>query len=109
MRTINELTIGKNSMIPDTYTAAYDDGTEGTRRSRREDAERDYTHANGSTGHVRAAIEKYGRDSNVFCAWSAIHADFRSSYRGARHCLALDSTTGATVLAQWLGPDVLPR
>lgn len=109
MRTINELTIGKYSTLPDTYTAAYDDGTEGPRRARREDAEQDYREANTATGDVRAAIERYRRDSGVFRAWSKIHPDNRSNYRDTRHCLALDTTTGATVLARWLGPDALPR
>jgi hypothetical protein len=109
MSTVNELTIGKHATLPDTYTAAYDDGTRGPHRSRRRDAERDYTDANTATGDVRTAIEKYGRTSKVFRAWSTIHPDFRSNYRDERHCLALDSISGATVLVRWLGPDALPQ
>lgn len=106
---INELTIGKYATRPDTFTAAYDDGTEGPRRSRREDAEKDYREANAATGDIRSAIERYGRDSGVFRAWSALHPDSRSNYDGRRHCLAYDRRSGGTTLAPWLGPDVLPR
>ena len=107
--TIHELTIGMYARTPDTFTAAYDDGTTGPHRSRREDAERDYTEANTATGEIRAAIESYRLHSDVFRAWSEIHADFRSNYLGRRHVLALDTRTGGSVLAPWLGPDALPH
>jgi hypothetical protein len=106
---IHELTIGMYARTPDTFTAAYDDGTSGPHRGRREDAERDYTEANTATGEVRAAIENYRRDSAVFRPWARIHPDYRSNYLGCRHVLALDTRTGGTVLAPWLGPDALPK
>lgn len=106
---IHELTIGKYATRPDTFAAAYDDGTTGPHRSRREDAERDYAEANTATGEIRAAIERYRRDSAIFRPWQRIHPDSRSNHHGTRHVLALDSRTGGTVLAPWLGPDVLPR
>lgn len=106
---IHELTIGKYATRPDTFAAAYDDGTTGPHRGRREDAERDYSEANAATGAIRKAIERYRKDSAIFRAWERIPPDFRSNYGGKRHALALDSRTGGTVLTPWLGPDALPR
>lgn len=104
---IHELTIGMYARTPDTFAAAYDDGTTGPHRGRREDAARDYTEANTATGATRTASENYRRDSAVFRAWSKIHPDFRSDYLG--HVLTLDTRTGGSVLAPWLGPDALPQ
>lgn len=106
---IHELTIGMYARTPDTFAAAYDDGTTGPHRGRREDAVRDYTEANTATGATRTAIENYRRDSAVFRPWSKIHPDFRSDYLGRRHVLTLDTRTGGSVLAPWLGPDALPQ
>lgn len=106
---IHELTIGMYARTPDTFAAAYDDGTTGPHRGRREDAERDYTEANTATGEIRKAIEDYRIDSAVFRPWARIHPDFRSNYLGRRHVLALDTRTGGNVLAAWLGPDALPQ
>lgn len=105
---VTPLTIGKYSRWPDTFQAAYDDGTSGPQRGRHEDAQRDYLEANTATGEIRTAIECYRRDSKIFRKWSEIHPDFRLVKEGKRYALALDTKTGATVLAPWLGPDVLP-
>lgn len=106
---IHELTIGVYATRPDTFAASYDDGTTGPHRSRRQDAESDYAEANTATGDTRRAIENHRRDSAVFRPWSKIHPDYRSNYLGRRHVLALDTRTGGTVLAPWLGPNALPH
>lgn len=105
---VTPLTIGKYSRWPDTFQAAYDDGTAGPQRGRIEDAQRDYLEANTATGEIRTAIERYRRDSAIFREWSRIHRDSRWIKDGKRYALALDTFSGGTTLAPWLGPDVLP-
>ena len=73
-----------------------------------EDAQRDYLEANTATGEIRTAIERYRRDSAIFREWSRIHRDSRWIKDGKRYALALDTFSGGTTLAPWLGPDVLP-
>ena len=86
------------------YAALYSDNTRGPRRRTREEAERDFDKADTATGERREAIERFGALSNVFKAWSAVHADFKSEDREKRYVLAMDTLTGATTLTRWIGP-----
>jgi len=92
-----------NPNVPTTYIARYTDGTVGPERSTREAAERDFRDAN-SRPQQRSLIERFGLDSSVFHQWSRIHPDYRSTSGGERTVLTLDTKTGATVLATWIGP-----
>ena len=86
------------------YAALYDDNTRGPRCRTRAEAERDYDKANAATGEQRNAIEHFGALSGVFMKWSKIHSDFKTEIDGRRYALAMDTFTGATVLAEWIGP-----